>query len=101
MSDKYFITIAKEKYDCSYQEMQYLGIYDCFSLALEHIKTHNKSNYIMGIREFDYYIFASNVNYKIIMKEEECIYSLTGKMYDDKYEEYIAEEYKHYLDKTV
>lgn len=97
MSDKYFIAIAKEKHDCSYQEMIYLGMYDCFSVALEHSINHNKETYVCGIREFEYYIYVSNINDKVIMKEADCIYSLTSSMYEDNIE-YIKEEYKHYLD---
>lgn len=96
MANKYFIAIAKEKYDCWYQEMIYLGIYDCFSLALEHVINHSKTTYVYGVREFEYYIFISNINDKITMMEEDCIYSLTSKMYK-KNVEYINEEYKHFL----
>jgi len=93
MDNKFFIAIAIEKYDCSPQDMNYLGIYDCFSLALEQINTHNKEKYFYGCREFNYYIFISNINEKIIMEEEDCIYSLTSKMLK-KHIEYIKDEYK-------
>lgn len=93
MSNKYFIVIAKEKDDGFDQEIEYLGIYDCFSFALEQITNHNKQFYFYGCREFNYYIFLSNINEKILMKEEDCIYSLTSKMCKD-YKEYIKDEYK-------
>jgi hypothetical protein len=96
MANKYFIAIAKEKYDCAYQEMCYLGIYNCLSLALEQVKNHNEKTYVYGVREFDYYIFLSNLNDTTIMNEEDCIYSLTSAMYKQN-EEYIKEEYQQYL----
>ena len=96
MTNKYFIAIAKEKYDSCYQEMCYLGMYDCFSLALEQVINNNKKTYVRGIREFDYYIFISNINDNFIMNEEDCIYSLTSAMYKEN-TEYIKEEYKHHI----
>jgi hypothetical protein len=94
--NKYYIAIAKEKYDCAYQEMCYLGIYNCFSVALEQVKNNNKKTYVCGVREFDYYIFLSNVNDTTVTKEEDCIYSLTSAMYKQN-EEYVKEEYKQYI----
>jgi len=35
MYNKYFVAIAKDKYDCWYQDMYYLGMFDSFSVALE------------------------------------------------------------------
>lgn len=93
MNNKYFIAISKEKYDCWYQEMNYLGTYDCFSLALEEVKSHNKKTYVYGVREFNYYIFVSNINDKVMMEEKDCIYSLTSGMREEN-DEYIQEEYK-------
>lgn len=102
MSNKYFIVVAKERYDCNYQDMEYLGIFDCFSLAKEHITSHDKQFYVYGLREFDYFIFTSNINEKIIMKEEDCIYSLTARMYHKEDDiEYVKEEYKQYLNKEA
>ncbi len=96
MTNKYFTAIAKEKYDYWPQDIDYLGIYDCFSLALEEVINHNKKTYVYGLREFNYYIFLSNINEKVIMDVKDCIYSLTSGMKQDN-EEYIKEEYKHYL----
>jgi hypothetical protein len=96
MANKYFIVIAKEKYDCWYQEMDYLGMYDCFSLALEEVINNNKKTYVYGLREFDYYIFISNINEKVIMAEKDCIYSFTSGMRQENIE-YVKEEYQHYL----
>jgi hypothetical protein len=90
MDNNYFIAIAKEKYDCAYQEICFLGMYDCFSLALEQVKNHNKKIYVYGVREFNYYIFLSKINEKITMDEENCVYSLTGAMYKENIE-YIKE----------
>ena len=92
MYNNYFIAIAKEKYDSAYQDICYLGIYNNFYLALEQTKNHNKKTYVYGVREFNYYIFLSNINDKSIMDEEDCIYSLTGAMYKENIE-YIKEEY--------
>ena len=96
MDKKYYIAIAKEKYDSAYQEICYLGIYNNFYLALEQVKNHNKNTYVYGLREFNYYIFLSNINDKYIMDEEDCIYSLTGAMYKENIE-YIKEEYNESL----
>ena len=92
MSNKYFVAIAKEKYDCWYQDMCYLGMFDNFSVALEEVKNHNTKTYVYGCREFDYFIFTTNVNEKIIMKEEDCIYSLTSGMRQEN-KEFIHDEY--------
>ena len=97
MDNKYFIAIAKEKYDSAYQEMCYLGIYDCFSVALDQVKNHNKKTYVCGVREFDHYIFLSNLNEKSIMSEDDCVYSRTSAMYKQNVTEYVKEEYKHYV----
>lgn len=78
--------------------MHYLGIYDCFSVALEEVTNHNKKNYAYGLREFDYYIFVSNINEKVTMEEKNCIYSFTSGMREENIE-YITEEYTHYLHK--
>jgi hypothetical protein len=96
MTNKYFIAIAKEKYDSCYQEIDYLGMYNCFSLALEEVVNHNKKTYVYGLREFNYFIFTSNINDKIIMEEKDCIYSLSSRMYKENIE-YINDEYKHYF----
>lgn len=101
MDNKYFIAIAKEKYDCWPQDMEYLGIYDCFSLALEQIVNHNKKYYFFGCREFNYFIFVSKINEKVKMEEKDCIYSLTSDMQEKEHVEYIAEEYKHYLNNKL
>ena len=98
MSNKYFIAIAKEKYDCWYQDMHYIGIYETFPFALEQVRIHNKEHYFYGCREFDYYIFTSNINEKIIMEEKDSIYSLTSKMCEEHIE-YVTEEYAHFLHK--
>ena len=90
MYNNYFIAIAKEKYDSAYQDICYLGIYNNFYLALEQTKNHNKKTYVYGVREFNYYIFLSNINDKSIMDEEDCIYSVTGAMYKENIE-YIKE----------
>lgn len=90
MNNNYFIAVAKEKYDSAYQEICYLGIYNNFYLALEQTKNHNKKTYVYGVREFNYYIFLSNINDKSIMDEEDCIYSVTGAMYKENIE-YIKE----------
>ena len=92
MNHNYFIAIAKEKYDSAYQEICYLGIYNNFDLSLEQVKNHNKKTYVYGLREFNYYIFLSNINDNSIMSEEDCIYSLTGTMYKENIE-YVKEEY--------
>lgn len=97
---EYFYTaIAVEKYDCSSQDMEFLGLYDGFPMAVEQVREHNKKNYVRGLREFDYYIFFSRCNEKNTMKTEDCIYSLTSRMYEE-YEEFVKEEYKHLLSYT-
>ena len=96
MENKYFIAIVKEKYDCWPQDIGFIGMYDCFYLALEQVKNHNKTNYNPGLREFNYFIFISDINDKVVMEEKDCIYSLTSGMREE-YEEYVKEDYNQYL----
>jgi hypothetical protein len=96
MNNKYYIAIAKEKYDSAYQEVCYLGMYDCFSVAVEQVKNHDKRTYVYGVREFNYYIFLSQVNNTAVLNEDECIYSLTSAMYKQN-TEYVNNEFKQYL----
>lgn len=90
---KYFITIAKEKYDCYYQYMNFLGLFTTLKMGIEQIEKHSKNNYMYGCLEYDYYIFFSDVNEFTNMKESDCIYSMTSNMCKP-YEIYIHPDFQ-------